>query len=168
MTILLYTSDIRSWKIHLFAMSKAENFELVITRDTQGVAASNKLKSTYLISDVCLLHVLLIKSVVSQSYLKCIFFFNCVIMIMTHCSLLADHKFSRSTLNYIYVCISFNLLFLLIFLITEILWWEEIIPSFFRNITQVFIKTWLCISTSYLKQLQNSYLKNVKDLHFYI
>lgn len=52
-------------KTHLFAVSKAGEFKLVITRDTQGVAANNQLKSKYLISDVCLLRVPQIKSVVS-------------------------------------------------------------------------------------------------------
>lgn len=93
-----------------FAVSKTGKFKLVITRDTQGVAASHQLKSKYLISGVYLLCVPQIKSVVSQSYLKGIFLFNCVIMNMIHCGLPAGHNFSRSKLNYIYVCISFNLL----------------------------------------------------------
>lgn len=63
-------------KIHLFSVSKAGKFKLVITRgDMEGVAASSQLKSKYLISDVCVLHVPQIKSVVSQSYLKGMFLF---------------------------------------------------------------------------------------------
>jgi len=44
-------------KVHLFAVSKDGKFKLVISSDAQGVAATNQLKSKYLISDVCLLRV---------------------------------------------------------------------------------------------------------------
>lgn len=124
-------------KIHLFAVIKAGKFKLVIAKgDTQKVAASSQLKSKYLISDICVLRVPQIKSVVSQSYLKGMFLFIMLLKMWytVACWQVTIFQDQHWTLC-MYICISFNCLFLLIILITAILWWEEIVPSFFRNIT---------------------------------